>query len=81
MNMYLKTKTKETDLSEYESCTEIAALVMAMLAEGHDWVRLHSRVRQPWAIEWSVLERNGHGKPTQIISQEFDGEVEVITCG
>lgn len=79
MNMYLETKTRKTDLSEYESFEEVAALVMALLATGHEWVRIRGIFSG--VTQWTVLERNERGRPVQIASHEFDGKLEVIACG
>lgn len=78
MNLDLETATKTVDLSEYENEMEVAALIMALLAAGHDWVR--TRIKgTDLANQWTVLERDKNGRPLQIGAREFDGETEVIS--
>ena len=77
--MILETPEGDIDMSRVNEL-EIAVYVMSSLADKYDWVRLHSSGRQ-WHTQWTVLERNDKGFPLQIASQEFDGEMEVITCG
>lgn len=78
MNLDLETATKTVDLSEYENEMEVAALIMALLAAGHDWVR--TRIKGTDLVnQWTVLERDKNGRPLQIGAREFDGETEVIS--
>lgn len=79
MNLTLETATNSADLSEYESETEVAVLVIILLAEGNDWVRLRSSKNDRWYTEWTALERNSDNIPTQIGYRQFDGEMGILT--
>jgi hypothetical protein len=76
----LETPQGEISLDGCDTEIEAAQLVMALLAEGHDWVRMLSSDRQ-WSSQWTVLERNEKGLPLQIACLEFDGNAGVIRCG
>ena len=80
MNLCLEVAAGTVDLSDYEDEMKVAALVMALLDEGNDVVSLRPRDREgkAWTTQWTVLERNGYGRPVQIGYREFDGEMGVL---
>ena len=53
--------------------------VMEILLEGEPWVQLHAHHAPGYYTQWTVMTRDEYGVPLQIMCQEFDGNMELIS--
>jgi hypothetical protein len=77
--MYLQTPEFTLDIPACAGDMAVAMLVINSLAEGGGWVKIGVHGEE-WLTQWSVLERNEAGTPTQFAYVEYDGTSGVISA-